>query len=129
MNKYQTKVVLSYAFLLSVVCYSNVIAKGNDINYEANRQELLKLNEKLARSQIVDRESSFFRQVALDEFRLPEPGGLIENKSQVIAGLSNWEASDVQLTGTEVVFHGNVAQVMDRMDIDGIMRLGAHSNI
>lgn len=40
----------------------------------------------------------------------------------MIAGLPGWDATDVTLTGTEVLFHGEVATVMGRMDIDGTMR-------
>lgn len=122
MNKNQNTPILLCAFLLSIVCYSNGIAQDLDIDRETDRQELLKLNEELARSQIVDRDSTFIKQVALDEFQVLAPGGLIENKSQVIAGLSAWDANDVVLTGTEVVFYGDIALVMGRMDIDGVMR-------
>ena len=89
---------------------------------EADRVELLRLNEELARSQIVAREPAFFSQVAANDFRVLAPGGLIENKEQVIAGLSAWDAVNVELTKTEVVFHGSIAIVMGRMDIDGEMR-------
>ncbi len=124
MKNYQGTAVLICAFLLSVLCCSNVMAQGTatDTDREAERQELLRLNEQLARTQIVERDSTFIKQVALDNFRVLAPGGLIENKSQVIAGLSSWEATDVKLTGTEVVFYGDIALVMGRMDIDGIMR-------
>lgn len=89
---------------------------------EADRLELLGLNEKLAHSQIVDRDPEFVTKVAADEFRVLAPGGLIENKDQVIAGLSAWNATSVTLSGTEVVFHGPIATVMGRMDIDGTMQ-------
>jgi hypothetical protein len=89
---------------------------------EADRAELLRLNDELARSQIVARDSTFFSEVAVDEFRVLTPGGLFENKEQVIRGLSAWDATAVELSGTEVVFYGPVALVMGRMDIDGEMR-------
>lgn len=101
---------------------SNEVEQDSGNDREADKKELLRLNEELARSQIVDRDSAFIKQVALDDFRVLAPGGLIENKSQVIAGLSGWDATDVQLTGTEVLFYGDVALVMGRMDIDGIMK-------
>lgn len=89
---------------------------------DADRAELLRLNEELARSQIVARDPVFFSQVAVDDFRVLAPGGLLEGKEQVLAGLSAWNAVDVELSGTEIVFHGPVATVMGRMDIDGEMR-------
>jgi hypothetical protein len=122
MNKYQVIVKVICLFLFFVLCNSIVIAQNSNTDRESDRKELLQLNEELARSQIVDRDSSFISRIALDEFRVLAPGGMIENKSQVIAGLSGWNATDVQLTGTEVVFYGDIALVMGRMDIDGEMR-------
>jgi hypothetical protein len=122
MNKYQVIQIVICTLLLSAVCFSNVYAQDSDIGREADKKELLKLNEELARSQIVDRDSTFIMKVALEEFRILAPGGLFENKSQVIEGLAGWNATDVQLTGTEVVFYGDIALVMGRMDIDGEMR-------
>lgn len=87
-----------------------------------DRETLLRLNEKLARSQIIDRDPAFISRVALENFRILAPGGLIENKEQVIAGLTGWDARDVTLSDTEVLFHGDIAIVMGRMDIDGTMR-------
>lgn len=122
MHKYGKKIISICIFLLLVAVFSNVIAQDSGIDREADKKELLGLNEELARSQIIDRDSTFIKQVALDELRILAPGGLIENKSQVIAGLPGWNATDVQLTGTEVVFYGDIALVMGRMDIDGEMR-------
>ena len=97
-------------------------ASTGTFDREADRAALLRLNDELVRSQIVDRDSTFLSEVAVNEFRVLAPGGMIENKNQVIAGLSAWDATGVKLTGTEVVFHGPVALVMGRMDIDGVMR-------
>ncbi len=76
----------------------------------------------MVRSSIVDRDSVLFSDLAVDEFRVLAPGGLIEGKGQAIAGLAAWDATAVELTDTEVVFHGPVALVMGRLDIDGEMR-------
>lgn len=91
-------------------------------DFGVDRAELIRLNEELARSQIVARDPTFISEVAAEDFRVLAPGGLIENKEQVIAGLSAWNATSVELTDTQVVFHGPVAIVMGRMDIDGEMR-------
>lgn len=95
---------------------------GTTSDLESDRVELLRLNEKLAYSQIVLRDRSFISEVALDDFRVLAPGGLIENRDQVIAGLSAWDAKSVTLTNTEVIIHGSVANVFGRMDIDGVMQ-------
>ncbi len=95
---------------------------GKSTDRSADAIILLELNEKLARSQIVDRDPAFFSGIAATEFHVLAPGGLIEDKNQVVAGMSAWNAVDVQLTNTIVVFHGAVATVMGRMDIDGEMK-------
>jgi hypothetical protein len=122
MHNYQYLMILITVFLLSVVCFSNVNAQHSGIDREADRTELLNLNEELARSQIVDQDSTFIKRVALNEYRVLAPGGMIENINQVIAGLSAWDVVDVELSGTEVIFFDNIALVMGRMDIDGVLR-------
>ena len=103
-------------------CITNPPQASAASRLEADRSELLRLNEMLAYSQIVSRDPSFFSEVAVDNFRVLAPGGLIETKDQVIAGMSAWDAIGVELTDTQVVFHGPVAIVFGRMDIDGVMR-------
>ena len=113
---------------LAVVCFivagckPTATTSKTDVGTEADRAELIRINEELVKSQIVDRDSVLFSALAVDEFRVLAPGGLIERKAQAIAGLTAWDANGVSLTGTEVVFHGPVALVMGRMDIDGTMR-------
>lgn len=106
-------------FSLSV---SNASSSGDSEDRATDREELLRLNEEFTRSQIVDRSPDVLNRVAMDNFRVLAPGGLIENKAQVIRGLSAWDATDVVLSDTEIVFHDEVAIVMGRMDVEGVMR-------
>lgn len=104
------------ALLVTVAASSN-----QSDGREADRETLLALNESLVRTQLIDRDASVFSELALDEFRVLAPGGLIENKAQAEAGVAAWDVVDVELSGTEIVFHGDIAIMMGRMDIDGIM--------
>lgn len=117
---------LSTLVLSTMVFASGAVAAPPDDSdrgtREADRETLLQLNAEVARSQIVDRDPAVISKVALENFRVLAPGGLFENKEQVIAGLPAWDATDVALTSTQVLFHGDVAIVMGRMDIDGTMR-------
>ena len=89
---------------------------------DADRAALLRLDEQVLRAQIVARDSALFADLAVDEFRILAPGGMIEDKGRAIAGIGAWDVSDIVLSGTEVVFHGPVALVTGRLDIDGEMR-------
>lgn len=109
--------VVSLALLTGCVTSPAGVSHSN-----ADEQLLLELNERLARSQIVDRDPAVLTETALDELRILAPGGLIEGKREAIAGLSAWDAVDVALTGTEVTFFQNIAIVSGRMDIDGTMQ-------
>jgi Domain of unknown function (DUF4440) len=83
---------------------------------------LLQLSADIFRAQIVRGDTTLFSQVALDEFRVLAPGGLFEDKAQVISGVDSWDAVGIEITGEEVVRRGTVALVMGRIDIDGEMR-------
>ena len=107
---------------LAFGCTTSSQLETQTYDLEADRIELLKLNEELARSQIIDRDPTFFSKVAADEFRVLAPGGMIENKEKVLASLGGWNVVDIKLTNTEVVFYKSVATVLGRMDIDGEMK-------
>lgn len=116
-----------FTLTLSIMTFATVAIAASPedsdgVRQDTDRQTLLRLNTELARSQIVDRDPTFISKVALENFRVLAPGGMFENKEQVIAGLPAWDATDITLTDTEVLFHGDVAIVMGRMDIDGTMR-------
>ena len=112
--------ILPAALLLG--CATDASRPSDGSSREADTAELLRLNEQFSHSQIIARNPGFLAETAVDEFRVLAPGGLIENKQQAIAGVAGWDATKVELTDTEVVFHGEVALVMGRMDIDGEMQ-------
>ncbi|MGB0956803.1 MAG: nuclear transport factor 2 family protein, partial [Panacagrimonas sp.] len=89
---------------------------------DSDHAELLALNERLMQSLIVEKDPAFFSGLALEQFRVLAPGGLIENKAQAIDGVRAWNAVGVKLSDTEVVIHGPVALVLGRLDIDGEMK-------
>ncbi len=105
-------------------CMSNPTASTGEgaRDLDADRARLIALNETLVQSQIVARDPALFSAMAADDYRVLAPGGLIEDKTQSIAGLAAWNVTRVELSGTQVVFHGPVAIVMGRMDIDGEMK-------
>lgn len=120
-GKWLTTLLLS-AMVATPTASAMTFEQDGDATRDTDRETLLRLDAELAHSQIVDRDPAFVSRVALDNFRVLTPGGMFENKDQVIAGLQAWDARNVTLSGTEVVFHGDVAIVMGRMDIDGTLR-------
>ena len=89
---------------------------------QASDADLLRLSADIFRAQIVMGDTTLFSQVALDEFRVLAPGGLFEDKRQVIAGIDSWDAVGIEISGEEIVRRGSVALVMGRIDIDGEMQ-------
>ena len=87
----------------------------------AEEVELLELNARLFQAQIVERDAELLGQVALPQFRVLAPGGLIENKQQAMDGVAAWDVTSIELSGEEVIREGPVAVVMGRLDIDGTM--------
>ena len=87
----------------------------------AEEVELLELNARLFQAQIVERDAQLLGQVALPQFRVLAPGGLIENKRQAMDGVAAWDVVSIELTGEEIIREGPVAVVMGRLDINGTM--------
>lgn len=97
-------------------------AETEDLNTQNNIDELIKLNSELSRSMIVNRDKTLFDELAVDNFRVLAPGGVTENKAQVIRGLSAWDVVDIEISNEEVAFHGDIAVLTNRLDIDGTMQ-------
>ena len=114
---------LRYRSLLLVFFFIGVATIGPTcVDGQAEEEtELLELNASLFRAQIVQRDAGLLREVALPQFRVIAPGGLIENKDQAMAGVSAWDVESIELSGEEVIREGNVAVVLGRLDINGTM--------
>ena len=92
---------------------------------QANQDEtqaILTLNTTLSQHMIVDRDGTLFEALAVPNFRVLAPGGVVENKEQVLRGLPLWDVKSIEITNEAVAFHGNIAVVTNRLDIDGTMK-------
>ena len=107
----------------SLVIVSSMLAPSQEhlLGQTAEEAELLELNARLFQAQIVERDAALLGQVALPQFRVLAPGGLIEDKQQAMDGVAAWDVVSIALTGEEVIREGPVAVVMCRLDIDGTM--------
>ena len=62
------------------------------------------------------------QQVALENFLVVAPGGRVENLSQAVAGVSSLNVNGVEFSQEQVIFHGDTAVLIGKMDIDGTMQ-------
>jgi len=88
---------------------------------DADEGELIDLNARLFHAQIVERDATLMAEVALSQFHVLAPGGLIEDKEQAMAGVNSWDVTAIEISGEQVIREGPVAVVMGRIDIDGTM--------
>lgn len=88
---------------------------------EAGTAALLALNRQIVETQILDKDAAVFLAHSAEDFRVLAPGGRIENRDSAAAGVVAWDAQAVTLSGEEVVYHGDTAILMGRLDIDGTM--------
>lgn len=89
---------------------------------EAVDEELVRLNQELFEQVLVERDSMLFRDVAFPEFRVIPPGGLVETKEEVIAGLESTDISQIKIEDVEVLRRGNTAVVIGKLTITGVIR-------
>ena len=112
-----SRIVWALVIVISTLAPSSGHLRGQT----AEEAELLDLNARLFHAQIVERDAELLGQVALPQFRVLAPGGLIENKEQAMDGVVAWDVVSIELTGEEIIREGPVAVVMGRIDIDGTM--------
>ena len=112
-----SRTIWSLVIVLSTLAPS----QGHLLGQTDEEADLLELNARLFQAQIVERDAELLGQVALPQFRVLAPGGLIENKQQAMDGVAAWDVVSIELTGEEIIREGPVAVVMGRLDIDGTM--------
>lgn len=89
---------------------------------DSRASEVIELNRRIMHQQIIERDPGLFQQMALDQFLVVAPGGRIENKAEAVAGVSGWEADSIEVRDEQVIFQGNTAVLVGRLQVDGLMR-------
>lgn len=89
---------------------------------DADRAELLRLTRMLYESMLVRQDSTLFAAVALGDVVVVPPGGIVESRAQVIAGLANFRISAVELDDLRVVLQDSTAVVTGRLTPAGEVR-------
>lgn len=72
--------------------------------------------------QIIERDPTLFREVSLDQFLVVAPGGRVEDRTEAIGGVKSWDAGSIDVRDERVIFHGETAVLVGRLQIDGEMR-------
>lgn len=103
--------------LIGVTCAPSVLP-GPD------RADLLQLNRSLLESMLVDQDAGIFARTAVPGVVVIPPGGIVEGREQVIAGLSNFRVSAIELGDVRVVTEGNATVVVGRIVPRGELRSG-----
>ncbi|MBA4802684.1 MAG: nuclear transport factor 2 family protein [Euryhalocaulis sp.] len=115
---------LSRAGLIGAAAFTVATGAGaqGSGNQDASEADLLALNEALFQSMIVQKDATLFNEVAVEDFTVLAPGGMVEGKARAAAGIAAWDAASITVSGQEVARHSEVAVVTGRLDIDGTMK-------
>lgn len=82
--------------------------------------ELLDLNRQLFETQILEQDPTFLRSVSDESYVVIAPGGVIESREQVIAGLGAFATVDsISIENERLVRSGATAIVLNRLVIHG----------
>jgi hypothetical protein len=84
--------------------------------------EIIELNRRIMHQQIIERDPALFQEVSLDQFLVVAPGGRVENKAEAVAGVSGWDVESIELRDEHVIFEGNTAVLVGRLQVNGVMR-------
>ncbi|MGB3626918.1 MAG: nuclear transport factor 2 family protein [Henriciella sp.] len=103
--------------LILAACATTATSVGPE-----DEADLLRLNEAIFRSVIVDNQRDQLNAASVPSLVVVAPGGMVEDKAAALAGVAAFDASDITLTGQSVSFQRNVATVTGRLDIDGVVR-------
>lgn len=105
---------LGWAFVLLLGGAAPALAQ------EDPEMELLELNRQLFETQILEQDPTLLRSVSDASYVVVAPGGVIESRDQVIAGLSAFTTVDsITIENERVVRSGTTSIVLNRLVIHG----------
>lgn len=113
---------MRFANLAVVVPFLLVFGATAAEQEDPRAREVIALNKRITHQQIIARDASLFREVALDQFLVVAPGGRIEDKAAAVAGVNSWEVAGVETSEEQVIFEGDTAVLVGRLQIDGVMK-------
>jgi len=108
-------------FMVAVFLFM-AAAVGRGMAQDARASAVIELNRALTQSTVVDNDATLFQEIALDQFVVVAPGGVVENKRQAAAGANSFTAVGVEISDEQVSFWGKTAVLVGKVVIDGEMR-------
>jgi hypothetical protein len=80
-----------------------------------DKDTLLRLHQAILESTFLRTDASLLAAAALPNLLVVPPGGIVENREQVLKGVSNLAAESLQIDEVTVVDHGTTAVVVARV--------------
>jgi len=82
---------------------------------------IIELNRRIMHEQIIERNADLFAEHSLEQFLVVAPGGRIEDKAQAMGGVNAWDAEAIEVRDEQVIFQGETAVLVGRLQVDGTM--------
>lgn len=79
------------------------------------REALLRLNRELLESVFLRQDTALLASAALPSLLVVPPGGIVEDRAQVLAGVRNVAMDSVRLDDVAIASHSNTAVVITRV--------------
>lgn len=114
--RYESGVLMFVAAVVALGFAAPMVAQ------ESEEEELIRLNLEVFEHVLVERDSVLFKEVTFPEFRVVPPGGLVETREEVIAGLNSTDISEIAIEDIEILRRGTAAVVIGKLTITGVIR-------
>jgi hypothetical protein len=89
---------------------------------EASHDELLRAHRAVVEAMILRHDAGPFESLALDQLLLIPPGGILETKDEVVAGVRAFAVSELTIEDEVVIRQGDTAVVIAKMTLHGEVR-------
>ena len=112
---------ISRVTVILAVC--GCAAPGLPLKSDVDRQALVQFNRQLLESVFLDQDTAMLASAALPNLVVIPPGGIVENRTQVLGGIRNVAMDSVRVDDVTIAEHGRTAVVVAR-----VTRLGPLSD-
>ncbi len=88
---------------------------------EADAETIKQLNREQQEALLLNKNPEPTQRIALENYLVIAPGGRVENKTQAVAGVDSLDVRGVEISQEQVIFYGDTAVLVGKLDIDGTM--------